>query len=78
MTDAARHKQSVEVGWGIGQVTTVADWYRAGHFATDDEARCDQQALDGMGFSVPEWMGLTPSEFDQWMRDPKWLPRRRR
>jgi len=83
MTTQREHKQSVEVGPGFGQVTTVADWYRNGHFATDDEARgafelAHQQALDGMGSSVAAWMGLTQSEFDKWMRDPKWLPWRRR
>lgn len=62
------------MGPGLLQVRTVASWYRTGHFENDDEARgafrlAYQQGLDGMGPSVEEWMGLTPEEFDAWMRD---------
>lgn len=62
-------------------VSTVAFWYRHGHFATDAEARgafelAYQQAMDGMGRGVAAWMGLTQREFDAWRRDGT-LPRRR-
>lgn len=54
-------------------VTTVAEWYRNGNFESDTEARgafelAYQQGMDGMGESVAAWMGLTPTEYDAWVR----------
>lgn len=53
------------------EVSSVAFWYRAGHFKSDEEAQgafrlANQQGLDGMGASVREWMGLTPDEYSAW------------
>lgn len=64
------------------QVSTARSWHRAGHFANEDEARgafklAYQQGLDGMGKSIAEWMGLTTTEYDAWMRDDA-LPRGKR
>jgi hypothetical protein len=66
-------KRTIDIGDRMGQVTTVASWLRNGHFANADEARgafklAHQQGLDGMGPSIQEWMGLSDSEFDAWMR----------
>lgn len=48
------------------------DWYKAGHFKTDAEARgafelAYQQGMDGMGASTAEWMGMTNDEYEAWM-----------
>lgn len=56
------------------QVGTVAGWYRAGSFDNDDEARgafrlAFLQGLDGLGPTIEEWMGLSPGEFEAWVRD---------
>ena len=53
------------------EVSSVAFWYKAGHFKSDEEAQgafklAHQQGLDGMGASVREWMGLTPDEYGAW------------
>jgi hypothetical protein len=66
-------KPRIDVGPGMGQVSTAAYWYRHGHFENDDQARgafelAYQQGMDGMGTSVQEWMGLTEEEFGAWMR----------
>jgi hypothetical protein len=66
-------RRGVSVGGGFFDVTSVTSWYRAGHFKTDEEALgafklAHQQALDGMGASHAEWMGLTADEFNAWMR----------
>lgn len=63
-------------------ISTVTGWYRAGAFRTEAEARgalalAHQQALDGMGRSVAEWMGLTSDELDAYVRDDV-LPERKR
>jgi hypothetical protein len=73
---------SVNLGGGLTQVSPVAYWYKHGHFRNDDEARgafrlAYQQGMDGMGKSVPHWMGLTDKEYDAWMRDDS-LPRKSR
>lgn len=52
-------------------LVTVAGLYRAGHFKTDLEAQgafelAHQQALDGLGGSVADWMGLTKAEYAAW------------
>lgn len=71
MTD---EKRGIEVPPGLCQVSTVAWWYRRGHFESDIEAKgafrlAYQQGMDGMGVSVQQWMGLTEEEFANWMRD---------
>ena len=75
------YRRGVDVGGGLHQVTTAAEWYKAKHFASEAEARgafklAHQQALDGMGTSKAAWMGLTAAQFDAWMRDDA-LPGRR-
>ena len=75
-------KQGVDVGSGLSQVCPVADWYRYGYFKNEEEARgafilANQQGLDGMGKSIPEWMGLSETEFNSWMKNDS-LPRERR
>jgi hypothetical protein len=64
----------------MGQVSAAMHWYKADHFANDDEARgafrlAYQQGMDGMGTSVQEWMGLTDEQFNNWMRG-EILPKR--
>jgi hypothetical protein len=49
-------------------------WLKNGLFKDECEARgafrlAHQQALDGMGTSIPEWMGLTAEQFDNWIKD---------
>jgi len=61
-------------------IETVTFWYRSGKFRDDKEARgaftlAYLQALDGMGDSIQEWMGMTRREFDAWMGDDE-LPNR--
>ena len=61
---------------------TVASWYKCKHFKNDDEARgafrlAYQQGLDGMGKSIPKWMGLTETEYAAWMNDDS-LPTKKR
>ena len=76
-TPAPSQKQvraNISVGPFFDDVSPVAYWYRAGHFRNEDEARgafrlAHQQALDGMGKTHREWMGLTEAEFDAWMRE---------
>lgn len=53
-------------------VSPVSYWYKAGHFRSEEEARgafrlAYQQAMDGMGVSVQEWMGLSVEQFSAWM-----------
>jgi hypothetical protein len=76
------HRQRVDVGPGLFQVSPVSYWYKSGHFKNDDEARgafrlAYQQAMDGMGVGKAAWMGLTEAEFDAWMREDS-LPKKRR
>lgn len=83
MTSPKDHRAQIDVGPTVRQVSPVMYWYRGGdHFINEDEARgafklAYQQGLDGMGKSIREWMGLTPKQFDAWMRDGS-LPRLRR
>ena len=68
------HRRGVKVGDGMFDVSTPMYWYKHGHFKTDDEARgafflAYQQAMDGMGTSVAEWMGITEDELAAWMKD---------
>jgi len=67
------HRRGIDVGGGMGQVSTAAYWYRARHFANESEALgafklAYQQGLDGMGTSIAAWMGLSTDEYDGWMR----------
>jgi hypothetical protein len=64
-----RHPKTI--GARLDQLTSVIGWYREGFFTNDDELRgalklAYQQAQDGMGDSVPGWMGLTRYEFNEW------------
>lgn len=70
-------RRAVTVGDGVSdgfsEVSTAKTWWRAGHFDSPTEARgafrlSHQQALDGMGEGVAHWMGLTESEFSDYMR----------
>lgn len=70
----AAGKTAINVGPLINQVSPVAYWYRHGHFQNQDEARgafrlAYQQGMDGLGMSVPHWMGITEAEYAAWMRD---------
>jgi hypothetical protein len=74
-------KQDINIG-GMGGVMTVASWYKHKHFKNDDEVRgafrlAYQQGLDGMGKSIPKWMGLTEVEYAAWMKDDS-LPTKKR
>ena len=76
------HHRGVDVGPGMTQVRPVAYWYKGGYFATEAEARwafklAYQQGLDGMGASMSAWMGLTPEQYDAWMRHDALPPRNR-
>lgn len=67
----------------LKHVTTVTEWYRHGHFDNEDEARgafklAHQQALDGMGASHNEWMGLTEEERAEWHRHDTLPPKERK
>lgn len=53
--------------------TTVTEMYRCGHFSSEEEAMgafklSYQQAIDGIGISVEDWMGLSQMEYSAWMR----------
>ena len=70
----ARYRQKINVGPRLTQVSPVMYWYASRYFKNEDEARgafrlAHQQGLDGMGRSISEWMGLTPEQYDAWMRD---------
>lgn len=65
------HRQNLDIGGAMNQVSPVMYWYRAGHFKNDDEAQgafklAHQQGLDGMGKSIREWMGMTEEEYSTW------------
>lgn len=71
-------RQGVIVDGGLRDVSSVTWWYRQGHFKSDEAAAgafelAYQQAMDGMGKSVAEWMGMTEAEYNEWMRH-KTLP----
>jgi hypothetical protein len=68
------HRQRIDIGPKMSQVSPVAYWYRCGHFKNEEQANgafelAYQQAMDGMGASASGWMGLTEEEFDAWMRN---------
>lgn len=70
---AGNDRRSVDVGPFLDQVSPVSYWYQQGHFRNEDEARgafrlAYQQGLDGMGKSIPDWMGITGADFDAWVR----------
>lgn len=67
-------RRGIDVGPHMNQVSSVAYWYKQGHFSNEDEAMgafrlAYQQGLDGMGKSIQEWMGLSKEEFGAWMRN---------
>lgn len=71
-------KQGIVVDRGLRDVTSVTSWYRGGHFISEEAAKgafelAYQQGMDGMGKSLASWMGMTDTEYDQWMRN-KTLP----
>jgi hypothetical protein len=77
------HRQRIDVGSLMSQVSPVAYWHKHGHFKNEEQARgafelAYQQGMDGMGTSVAQWMGLTDSEFDAWMRDGTLPPMKRK
>ena len=74
MTTQREHRQEIDVGSGMHQVSPVMYWYKNKHFKNDEEARgafkfAYQQGLDGLGQSISEWMGMTPEQYEAWMRD---------
>lgn len=74
------HRQSIDVGPTLEQVSPPTYWYKHGHFKNDDEARgafrlAYQQGLDGMGKSIAGWMGLTTAQYDSWMRNEALPPK---
>jgi hypothetical protein len=67
-------RQGIIVDGGLRDVTSVTNWYRGGHFKSDEAASgafelAYQQAMDGMGKSIEEWMGMSAAEYDAWMRN---------
>lgn len=83
MSTQKEHRQRIEVGSGIHQVSPAMYWYKNGHLKNEDEARgafklAYQQGLDGMGQSIPQWMGLTAEQYDARMRDDSLPPLPRR
>ena len=75
------HRRKIDVGPALKQVSPAAYWYRRGSFKTADQARgafalAYQQAMDGMGASVEQWMGLTEDELSAWMQDGKLPPKK--
>lgn len=65
-------RRGVDVGSSHLQVSPVSHWYQIGHFKNEDEARgafklAYQQGLDGMGKSIPDWMGLNEDEINCWL-----------
>lgn len=75
-------RRAVKIGPHMGEVSPVMYWYRHHHFANEDEAQgafklAYQQAMDGMGPSIHEWMGLTAGEYELWHRTDQ-LPAHRK
>lgn len=74
------HRQSIKVGPHFDSVSPAMYWYRGGHFENDDQAKgafelAYQQALDGMGKTPWEWMGMTSAEYSNWV-GTRTLPKR--
>jgi hypothetical protein len=73
-TNQREHRQSIAVDTNsLHDVTSVGRWYKAGHFENEEQARgafklAYQQAMDGMGKSIAQWMGLSETELNAWMR----------
>lgn len=72
-------RRGVDVDGNMFSVISAAAWHRQGHFANDDEARgafklAYQQAMDGMGRTPAEWMGLTDEEYSRWAGGSEALP----
>jgi hypothetical protein len=81
MATQREHRQKIDVGATIKQVSPVSYWHKSGHFKNEDEARgafklAFQQGLNGMGMSISEWMRLTPEQYDASMRDESLPPLR--
>lgn len=75
------HRRGIDVGPGPLQVSPVMYWYKRGRFENDERAQgafflAYQQAMDGMGSSIHEWMGLTEEQLNAWMHSNK-LPTKR-
>jgi T5orf172 domain len=76
-------RRAVAVGsadlYNSSSISSVKEWWRAGAFASPIEARgafklAYQQALDGMGTSVEQWMGLNDSEMAEFRSPSGKLP----
>jgi hypothetical protein len=79
MTKKERNK-IIDVGSILSEVSSVNQWYKGGHFNSDEKAKgafflAYQQGMDGMGKSIAEWMGLSSKEYDAWMRNGE-LPKK--
>lgn len=70
----------------LNTLSTVTGWYRANHFASEEQARgafelAWQQYLDGCGYSAEQWTGMTEDEIKAWVSHgelpPKAKTRRR-
>jgi hypothetical protein len=82
-TTQRQMRQGIAVDDGLTSVVSVASLYRAGYFPSEEAAMgafllACQQGLDGMGKSIGEWMGLTETEYDSWMRDKALPPLQKR
>lgn len=71
-------RQGIVVDGGLRDVSSVAWSYRQGHFKSEEAAAgafelAYQQGMDGMGKNVAAWMGMTETEYNEWMRH-KTLP----
>jgi len=62
----------IPVGPRMDQVSPVSYWYKHGRFTPEQAVGAFflayQQGLDGMGTSIQAWMGLTDSEYNEYMR----------
>ena len=79
MITQAEHRNRIDIGPAMSQVSPVMYWYKARHFKNDEEARgafrlAYQQGLDGMGTSIAGWMGLNDKQFEAWMKDESLPP----
>lgn len=73
-------RSAVDVGGKLSQVSPVMYWYKNGHFSNDEEARgafmlAYQQALDGMGLGIHQWMGISEEQLKQWVEN-RTLPKK--
>lgn len=69
------HRQAIDVGPGMYQVSPVGYWWKHGHYTVEQAqgafALAYQQGMDGMGRSVSQWMGITEEELGDWIRDKR-------